>query len=116
MFKILEFVQKTTTFYNNRYLDQPDQELNSRNPLRDLKIARARKSAGGGANNLRTNLIERQNLVGQTTAGDEAGHAPDHAAGFILHVDAGSSGRSVSHPLNPSCPMPVRITASARAP
>jgi hypothetical protein len=41
------------------------------------------------ANNGGTDLIERQYFVGQTAPGNQAGHAPNHAAGFILHVNPG---------------------------
>src|SRR5579864_7499178 len=45
---------------------------------------------GRGVNNLRANLIQRQNLVRQTVASHKTWHAPNHAAGFILYVDAGT--------------------------
>jgi hypothetical protein len=70
----------------------------------------------GCLNNLGADLIQRQNFVCQTVAGYEPWHTPNHAAGFILHLDAGSCGAHCFATLQTILPMPVGTTASARAP
>jgi hypothetical protein len=57
-----------------------------------------------GRNNLDSHLIERQNLIRRTALSHETGHAPNHAAGLILHVDARSQGAQRFASLQPVWP------------
>jgi hypothetical protein len=78
---------------------------------------RARRNLhSGGTHDLVADLIERKNLVGQARARDEPRHSPDDAGGFILHKDAGAHAAQYVALLHSILPMPVRITASVRAP
>jgi hypothetical protein len=68
------------------------------------------------AHDFEPNLIEGQDFFSQSAARDETRHAQTTLLASSCTITEAPAAQSVSHPFNPSCPMPVRITPSEFAP
>ena len=89
MFRILEFVQKTTISTTSA-ISIASLRARSRWAVAGSGLRPGGNLQRSGAYNLRSHLVNGQDLVGKAGLRNKTRHAPNYARSFVLHVDSRS--------------------------